>query len=58
VLVGKRDPVPPQEYLELLRQGAPNARVAFIAGGAHGVTYDRADEFNRLATEFFRQVLL
>jgi pimeloyl-ACP methyl ester carboxylesterase len=57
VLVGNRDPVPPRDYVELLRQRIRNARVDYIAGGAHGLPHERADEFNRLATEFFRQVL-
>ena len=52
VLIGERDPVPTHAYVELLRQSIPDVRVEYIAGGAHGVPYDRADEFNRRATEF------
>ncbi len=56
IVAGKRDPIARAEYVGLLQQRIPGARVVFVAGGAHGITFDRAREFDRVVVGFLRGV--
>ena len=56
IVVGARDPVIPRDYVSLLRAGLPDARVARIPGGAHGVPFDRHSEMDARVIAWLRGV--
>ena len=56
VVVGKRDPVVPPEYAEVLASGLQDGRVVWVAGGAHAVLLDRSRAFNRAVTAFMQRL--
>jgi 2-hydroxy-6-oxonona-2,4-dienedioate hydrolase len=54
IVAGKRDPIARAEYVALLRHRIAGSRVVIVPGGAHGITFDRAREFDRAVIEFLR----
>ena len=51
-VAGADDPSTPPEHLESIARAIPRARLETIARARHLANVERADEFNRLLTEF------
>lgn len=54
IVAGKRDPIARAEYVALLQQRISTSRIVILPGGAHGVTFDSATEFDRVVIDFLR----
>jgi pimeloyl-ACP methyl ester carboxylesterase len=54
VLVGTRDPVVDEEFIELLLHGLPHAEIARVPGGTHALPRSRWHEFNTATAQFCR----
>jgi pimeloyl-ACP methyl ester carboxylesterase len=58
VLVGGRDPMSPAGDVAQLLRSAPQARLAQIADGTHGLPRQSAEAFNRITTRFLMEHLM
>lgn len=54
VVWGRRDPVVPHCEARRLASALPDARLAIIEDGAHGLIFDAPDRFNELVCAFLR----
>lgn len=54
VVWGRRDPVVPLCEARRLASALPDARLAIVEEGAHGLIFDAPDQFNELVCEFLR----
>lgn len=57
VVAGKRDPVVPNHFVDMLIRRIPGAKLARIHGAGHGITFDRPEDFDRVVLAFLREVL-
>ncbi|HEX7119209.1 MAG TPA: alpha/beta hydrolase [Longimicrobiales bacterium] len=57
VVAGKRDPVVPNDFVEILVRRIPDVRLARIHGAGHAITFDRSDDFDREVLAFLRGVI-
>jgi 2-hydroxy-6-oxonona-2,4-dienedioate hydrolase len=55
IVAGKRDPIARAEFVALLKQRIAGSLVCIVPGGAHGITFDRTREFDRVVCEFLRE---
>lgn len=56
ILVGNRDPVPGQRYLDLLRQRLPDARFEMVPGATHALPRDEPKAFVASVAGFVRSL--
>ncbi len=54
VLWGELDTIVPLEHARTLREAIPGSRLVVLRGAAHNPMVDRADDFNRTVSAFFR----
>jgi pimeloyl-ACP methyl ester carboxylesterase len=54
VITGENDVVVPAENSRNLASALPNSRLATISGAGHMAFVEKADEFNRIVTEFLK----
>ncbi len=54
VVWGRRDPVVPLREARRLATALPDAHLAIVEEGAHGVIFDAPDRFNELVCEYLR----
>jgi pimeloyl-ACP methyl ester carboxylesterase len=52
VIVGAEDALTPPRYAEELAHTVPGARLAVIPEAGHGALFERAEDFQRIVTEF------
>lgn len=57
VVAGKRDPVVPNDFVEMLVRRIPGAELARIHGAGHGITFDRSEDFDRAVLGFLHRAL-
>ncbi|HEX7051490.1 MAG TPA: alpha/beta fold hydrolase [Longimicrobiales bacterium] len=57
IVVGRDDPIVSRRDVARLCRRIPCARLAVLAGGAHGVVFGRQAAFDRVAVSFLREVL-
>lgn len=55
ILSADNDAITPSYYSEALARAIPGARLHVMHGGGHAFTKTRAEEFNRMALEFFQE---
>lgn len=56
VIYGDRDPVIDRDYAAALAAGLPDGELVCIPGGAHGLLYTSAPEFNAAVLRFLERV--
>jgi 2-hydroxy-6-oxonona-2,4-dienedioate hydrolase len=56
ILAGDADPVCTHDFIELLRHRMAGGRVEWVKGGTHALPRGHAREFNRLVTDFAREI--
>ena len=56
VILGRRDPVVREAFARELAGALPGGRFVRLTAGAHAVVFDAAEEFNREAIAFLREV--
>lgn len=55
-IVGEKDAIVPPGIIEYAASLVPGARCAEVAGSGHSVYFEKAEEFNRMVSEFFEWV--
>jgi pimeloyl-ACP methyl ester carboxylesterase len=55
IVAGDDDLLTPMRFATTLHQEIPGAKLAVIQGGAHGLIWTRAEEFNDLVLSFLRE---
>jgi 2-hydroxy-6-oxonona-2,4-dienedioate hydrolase len=52
IVLGERDPVVDPEFAARLADGLPDARIARVEGGTHGIIFQAAEGFNSAVIDF------
>ena len=57
IVTGRRDPVVPKDFVSILCNRIPGARVQRLHGPGHGAVINRSTEFDRIVIEFLRETV-
>jgi 3-oxoadipate enol-lactonase len=57
LIVGEHDVIAPPAVMKMFQSYIPHARLAEVAGAGHSVYFEKPEAFNRIVSEFLRDVI-